>query len=182
METEVVVALVGGGFGLAGTIGGTLLGMFVNSKSAVRTAVQLADVERLKHAQSRIWDARKDAYTDIVGQYNEIERTVQKIRDELNDPEVDPRFYLESEHSNNDSVELWNKVKSLREIITNRVLFVSGEFYQLFEVWFKEFTSYREDFEAFECNVIQLAAMQKYRPLIVRMATDELAANPTVVD
>lgn|GEM_PF-2200097 len=182
METEVVVALVGGGFGLAGTIGGTLLGMYVNGKSAVRTALQLADVERHKHAQSRIWDAKKDAYTGIIVQLNEIAKSIEQTMDILFDPDIDPTYYLDSEDRGKDNALLWQRIWKLDDTVSNNSLILPDTFQLSFADWRKEFSRFDEDTDPREVAIIQSKAIDEHKPILIQMAKDELAATPTSKD
>lgn len=182
METEVVVALVGGGFGLAGTIGGTLLGMYINGRSAVRTALQLADVERHKHAQSRIWDAKKDAYTDIIVQLNVIDKSIEQTMDTLFDPDIDPSYYLDSEESGKDNTLLWQRIWKLDDTVSNNSLILSDTFQLSFADWRKAFSRFDGDTDPREVAIIQSNAIGEHKPILIQMAKDELAATPVSKD
>lgn len=182
METEVVVALVGGGFGLAGTIGGTLLGMYVNGKSAVRTALQLADVERHKHAQSRIWDAKKDAYTDIIVQLNVIDKSIEQTMDILFDPDVDPSHYLDSEECRKDNALLWQRIWKLDDTVSNNSLILSDPFQRLYADWKREFSLFDGETDPREGAMIQSKAIDEHKSIFIQMAKDELTAAPPVND
>lgn len=178
METEVVVALVGGGFGLAGTIGGTLLGMYVNGRSAVRTALQLASVEQHKFAQTRIWDAKKEVFTQIISELNGLEMAVESLASILFDPDVDPSPYIHSGDYSTAFGNMWRVTTKTDRLIADNSLILSDEFQSQYAQWHGEFFNYNEDTSEREISIIMSKALSTFKPRMVYMAKSELEAKP----
>lgn len=174
MPYEILIALISTG----GTLGGTWLGAFLNRRSALDTAKQLADVEQHKYAKSRLWDAQKEAYTDIIIQLNAIEKLVGQILNALFDPEVDPSYYLESEQSNNETSTLWQRIWKIEDTVKNNSLILPDLFQASFSAWRADFENYDEEAEPQEVIITQSKAIDKHKPAMIKLARDELAAGP----
>lgn len=165
--TTVVAALTG--------LGGTWLGAYLNRKSAVDTAHKLVEVERHKYAQSRLWDAKKDAYTEIVVQLNAIDRDLSSMESTLFDPDVDPTYYIESEHYSSDASALWRRVGKLNATLSDNSLILSDEFQSAVTDWNIDFADYDEDTQPREVFTVQSEATARHKPVIIKIAKDELA-------
>lgn len=177
METEVVVALVGGGFGLAGTIAGTFLGAWVNRKGSLQAALQLAEVDQQKYARTRLWDARKDAYTAIIVEFNALSSLAARINDGFNDVDVNVEDYFYTAEFNRDNKEMWDRYRNLKVMIENQSLILSDRFIEQIGVWEADLFYYDEDdTPPIQANVHH-SAMRMHTPLLVEIAKDEVTAK-----
>jgi hypothetical protein len=174
IDTTILTALLVGGFGL----GGTWLGGYMNRKTAIDTAHQLVEVERHKHAQSRLWDAKKDAYTDIVAQFNAIDNAITSMVERLFDAEINPSYYLESDEYNKDITAIWQRIWKLNNSLDNNRLVISDEFQAEISEWNIEFVDYDGRDAPREMITVQSEATKKYIPIIVKVAKAELEAAP----
>lgn len=174
MWTEIAVAALSTG----GALGGTWLGAFLNRRSALETARQLADVEQHKYAQTQLWDAKKDAYTDIIVQLNVIDKSIEQVMDTLFDPDIDPSYYLESEDCGKDNALLWQRIWKLDDTVSNNSLILSDTFQSSYAAWRKDFSRYDGDTDPREVAMIQSKAIDEHKPILIQMAKDELVATP----
>jgi hypothetical protein len=173
-DPSLLSLLLTGGIGL----GGTWLGAYLNRKAAIATAHQLLEVERHKYAQSRLWDAKKDAYTEIVAHLNGVHKDVQYTLDRLFDPDIDPQPYIESKEFNDDATEHWRRISALNATLDNSSLIASEEFKSAFEQWRVDFIAYDIDDDPRRVATVQSDAMNKHKPALIRLAKDELVAAP----
>lgn len=174
IDTSILIALLAGGFGLAGS----WLGAHLNRKSAIATARQLVEVEQHKYAQSRLWDAKKDAYTEMIVEFNAIDRAISSIVDRVFDPDVDPSYYIDSDEHSNDVTAIWQRIWKLNNALDNNSLVVSDEFKKALSDWNIEFVDYREEADPQDVISVQSEATKKYIPVIVKVAKAELEAAP----
>lgn len=174
MWTELAVAAISTG----GALGGTWLGAFLNRRSALDTAKQMVDLERHKYAQSRLWDAQKDAYTAIVAELHVLDKCIDKMYQCCFDLEVDPDDYINSTYFNDDHKALWQSYRRFKSFIQDNVLIVSETFQAEVGAWEQEFFYYDEQDEPPEVVRAHRTAMGKHKNVLVNMAKSELAATP----
>lgn len=129
MDSTILAALIS----IAGALGGTYLGMRLNRSSAVKTALDLADVERHKYTQDRLWDHRKDSYTSIIAGLRATARLAKVVDDGYNDGEMHPEEYHGSEGSTKQINELWEKWRETKADYENARLLLSDAFVIRFE-------------------------------------------------
>lgn len=174
MDTSILTALIGA----VVLLGATWLGAYLNRKGAVETARQLIEVEHRKYAQSRLWDAKKDAYTDIVAQFNAIDKDLDGTVDRLFDPDYDPQPYIDSDEYVQDNTAFWRRINTLWTTIKNNGLILSDDFQAAFVQWNVELIDYDAEDEARKIATVQSKATKKYIPIIVKIAKAELEAGP----
>lgn len=104
LSIDIVVVLIGGGFALLGTI----LGAYLNKRTALSTAKELAEIERFKYTQDRIWDFRKEAYTEILAHLKEASNYAERVRDGYHDEQMHPEAYHGSDRRPKDEAAAWD--------------------------------------------------------------------------
>ncbi|SEI99463.1 hypothetical protein SAMN05518849_102126 [Sphingobium sp. AP50] len=177
IDTQILTALIGTLSGL----GGTWLGAYLNRKSAYQTAIQLADVERHKYAQGRLWDAKKEAYTLIIGELNVMRKLTQRINDGFTDGEMHEEEYFQSASFHKDNNELWNRYRQLQTTFDNNSLILSDRFKEQFSEWMKDLFYCDEDDIPPILADVHWNAMRKHVPLFVEVAKDEIAPKLPVL-
>ncbi|MBB3881176.1 hypothetical protein [Sphingomonas pseudosanguinis] len=75
---------------LAGTLGGTFLGSWLQRRSALKTAKDMIQIERHKYTQDRLWDVRKEAYTSIIAGLRATAKAANVVNDGFNDGYMHP--------------------------------------------------------------------------------------------
>lgn len=136
MDNTVVAALIGAGgvvLTIAGTLGGTWLGSALNRRTALRTATELAEVDRRRYAEDRLWDARKDSYTSIVAGLRASAKLARIVDEGYNSGEMDPEEYHASEGSTKQIGALWERWRGTVAEFENSRLLLSDEFVERFE-------------------------------------------------
>lgn len=99
VETEVLTAIIGAGAGVGGVLLGAIFGAWLNRRSAIATARQLIPIEQQRLTSQRLWESRREAYTEILKHLQEARRAAERIEDELNDPQGNPHdFYGSKRH------------------------------------------------------------------------------------
>lgn len=129
MNIGIVEVLIGGGFALLGTI----LGAYLNKRATLSTARELAEIERFKYTQDRIWDFRKESYTAILAHLKQASVNADKVSEGYHDELRHPEEY----HGSDDRFkgtratwEAWEECKS--EFEANR-LTLSNDFVSEFQ-------------------------------------------------
>ncbi len=112
---------------------GTILGAYLNSRSAVSTARELVEIDRFKYTQDRIWDFRKDAYTAILAQLGEASVHYQRTSDGYNDGYHHPETYHGSEARQKDRAAAWRAWSDCKSDFDNNRLTLSDEFVAEFQ-------------------------------------------------
>jgi len=174
MAYEILVAAISTG----GVLGGTWLGAFLNRRSALDTAKQLAEVEQHKYAQSRLWDAKKEAFTQVIVELHTVDRMVDQVFNNLFDPETDPMYYLEAEESTKDGILLWQYRCKADDFVKNNSLILPDLFQAAFKAWLSDFENYDEESEPQFVVMVQKKAMDRHKPILIKLAKDDLAAAP----
>lgn len=170
VDPQIVTALVG----LAGTLGGTWLGAHLNSRSSAQTTLQLAEVEKHKYKQDRLWDARKEAYTLVVVEFNAMNRAADRMYDWFFGQYADPEHYFQSAQYDKDSEELWSAFRRAKALVHSNALVISAEFERLYGEWEGKFLL-GEDGDPPERADYRRGAMAKYLPKLVELAKAEIA-------
>lgn len=104
MPVEIFVTLIAGGLALVGTA----LGAYLNKRSALSTARELAEIDRFKYTQDRIWDFRKESYTVILSRLKEAYNHAGKVRDGYLDEQQHPEAYHGSDGRRKDETAAWS--------------------------------------------------------------------------
>lgn len=133
MWTEIVVAAISTG----GALGGTWLGAFLNRRSALDTARQLADVEQLKYAQQRLWDERKVAYTELLAAITSMEQTASALSFGWHGGDPRGGDFFNEEYHRELLDEFFQKSERLRDQFNDRAIVLSDDLHELHEKWRK---------------------------------------------
>lgn len=171
VDPQIVTALVS----LAGTLGGTWLGARLNSRSSAQTALQLAEVERHKYKHDRLWDARKEAYTLMIVEFNAMNRTADRMYDWFFGELAEPERYFESPQYHTDSVELWSAYRKAKALLQSNTLVISEKFADLFREWERHFMV-GEDADPPQRSDSEREAMATYLPKFIELAKSEIAS------
>ncbi|HKY53336.1 MAG TPA: hypothetical protein VJM08_03480 [Anaerolineales bacterium] len=175
LASDLLVALIGTG----GTLAGTFLGAYLNRKSALQTAIQLAEIDRHKYAQDRLWDARKEAYTAIVAGLTALDKIVDGMYDGFFNGPNDPEDYFQSSSFNEDNEKLWDRYRAIKELYDNGVLILSDAFKVKFGEWQQDFFYYDENDIPPVVTQAHRTAMGKHLHEFVEIAKGELSAQLT---
>ena len=97
METEILTAIIGAGTGVGGALLGTILGAWLNHRAAIATARQLIPIDQQRLTSQRLWESRREAYTEILKNLQEARRAAESIEDEFNDPQGNVHDFYQSE-------------------------------------------------------------------------------------
>lgn len=130
MELEIAVVLIGGCFALLGTI----LGAHLNKRSTLSTARELAEIERFKYTQDRIWDFRKESYTAILAHLNKALTEARKLHVGYLDEQSHPETFFASEERKNIEEAMWAAWKDCRQEFEHSRLTVSDDFAKQFQL------------------------------------------------
>lgn len=126
----VVGVALGGLFGL----GGTVLGTYLNTRAAKTTALQLAEVERVKYTRDRLWDERRAVYTKMIGLIASMHRLATRIDEAFDDPEWGhPEAYHSSGSFRTDSNKLWETWLEVANLFDDSRLILSDAVASAFE-------------------------------------------------
>ena len=126
----VIGVALGGLFGL----GGTMLGTHLNLRAAKSTALQLAEVERVKYARDRLSDERRSVYTRMIGLVASMQRQAVRIDDNFDDPEWGhPEAYFASDSFRSDSSKLWETWRDCTNLFDDSRLILSDAVASAFE-------------------------------------------------
>lgn len=88
------VALIG----MVGILGATYLGALLNRKTATSTALMMANIERQKHLDRKIWDTRKESYSLILIRLSEASKYANHMDDGYSSGgDIHPEEYHSSE-------------------------------------------------------------------------------------
>lgn len=129
---ELLVALVGGGFALIGTLGGAFLGAYLNRRSAVETAREMAEIERFKYTQDRIWDFRKESYTTILASLKEASLNADRVNEGYHDEQSHPEIYHASDAHKTFAQASWESWSKSKEAFEKGRLTLSNDFVEAF--------------------------------------------------
>lgn len=171
IDTQIIVALSGSLTALAGT----WLGARLNQRGGLQTALQLADVERQKYAQDRLWDARKEAYTAIVISLNSLYKTADNIHDGFFGECAEPERFFNDESFSKLSSEFWERYRSLSAEFGDATLILSDSFKTLFGEWRADFASSDENDLPPEHFEQYYKSIGRYLPRIIEAAKMEIA-------
>ncbi|UZW57549.1 hypothetical protein NUH86_18375 [Sphingobium sp. JS3065] len=177
LASDLVAALIGTGGTLIVGFGGVWFGAYLNRKSALQTAIQLAEIDRHKYAQDRLWDARKDAYTAIVSGLTALDKSVDKMYDGFFNGPNDPEDYFQSSSFNEENDELWKRYRATKELYDNSVLILSDAFKVKFGEWQQDFFHYDENDIPPEVTRAHRTAMGKHLHQFVEIAKGELSTQ-----
>jgi hypothetical protein len=136
MDSSVVAALIGvGGVGLtiAGTLAGTFLGSWLNRRTTLSTALDIAEVERHKYTQDRLWDHRKDSYTAILAGLRATSKHAYTVDRGYNGGEMHPEEYHASDERTIQVRTLWDKWRETESEYESARLLLSDAFVARFE-------------------------------------------------
>lgn len=125
---ELLVALVGGGMALIGTI----LGAYLNQRSAVNTAREMAEIERFKYTQDRIWDFRKESYTAILASLKEASLNADRVNEGYHDEQSHPEIYHASDACKTLVQASWEAWSRSKEAFEKGRLTLSNDFVEGF--------------------------------------------------
>ncbi len=114
MDAQTLIALIGVG----GALGGTIVGSAVSSV----TTILIARAERTKFARERLWETRREAYTTIIATVSAIERHAAQMDYEFSD-EAGGENYFRSERFHRQAGAMGEMHKALlREYANNRLI------------------------------------------------------------
>lgn len=118
---------------LAGTLGGTFLGSWLQRRSALKTAKDMIQIERHKYTQDRLWDVRKEAYTSIIAGLRATAKAANVVNDGFNDGYMHPEEYFQSDAYGQAIHDLWDKWRATKEEYERARLLLSDAFVEGFE-------------------------------------------------
>ncbi|CAN5120014.1 hypothetical protein BH10PLA2_BH10PLA2_00290 [soil metagenome] len=170
LDTQIVTAIIS----TLGALGGTWLGAYLNSRSSEQTALQLAEVERHKYKHDRLWDARKEAYTLIIAELNDLERVAGRIYSRFYGDNAQPEGYFQSEVYDTDTAELWTLFHEVKALGRSNRLILADEFVERISHWERDFI-YDEKESPTERVICYRNAMAKHLPEFIEFAKREIA-------
>ena len=129
LDGEIIAVLIGGVFALCGTF----LGAALNKRATLSTAHELANIERLKYTQDRIWDARKDCYNEVLSHLESAAQAAQRMNDGYNDGQMSAHAYDSSKARTRDSKATWESWRSCKTVVENNRLSISDDFFAEFD-------------------------------------------------
>lgn len=124
MPTEIVAVLLAGVL----AIFGTAIGAWINSRNTVSTARALAEIERLKYAQDRLWDFRKEAYTEILARLSEASNAADGLDAGYHHSGLHSEEYFVSEERKTLEEKLWEAWRHCWKGFEENRLVVSDDF------------------------------------------------------
>ena len=180
MASDLIAALIGTGGTLIVGFGGVWFGAYLNRKSALQTAIQLAEIDRHKYAQDRLWDAKKEAYTAMIVELTALDKAVDRMYAGFTDLEISPENYFQSPSFNEDNNHMWAKYQAAKELFDNSILILSDAFKVRFGQWQQDFFYYDNEHDIPpDVTKAHRTAMGKHLHEFVEIAKGELSAHIT---
>lgn len=102
---------------------------------ATNTAKTVALLERERYAHDRLWDARREIYTDLIAKMRTFERAAGAVSDGFNDGELDPEAYFHSVGYDADNKNSVAAYRVLAEAYDDGRLMISETFAIRFELF-----------------------------------------------
>lgn len=174
MDSEILTALIGTFSGL----GGTWLGAYLNRKSAYQTALQLVEIEQHKYTQDRLWDAKKEAYTQVIVSLNAMRKTAATMEDYAWGETAEPDRYFSNPLYKEHTDEFWASFRAVKALFENNALIFSEEFLTLHDNWERELLMYDEDEEPYMFIKVHHDAMSRFHRQFVELAKSEISPAP----
>ena len=171
MGTEITAVLIGGGFALMGTI----LGAYLNKRATLATARELAEIERFKYTQDRIWDFRKESYTTILAHLRRAADHADKVFAGYCDAQRHPEEYFASEERQKDEDATWSAWADCKKEFEDSRLTVSDEFAKQFQLLRHSFRLIDENDLPPEVAHKAQEIFNSFYPKLLQIAQDEIA-------
>ncbi|WP_170411284.1 hypothetical protein [Ruegeria atlantica] len=173
LSTEIAAVLLGGGFAILGTF----LGAYLNKRATLSTARELAEIERFKYAQDRIWDFRKETYTAILAHLRRASNHADRVFSGYCDEQMHPETYFASDSRKEDEEAKWAAWVDCRKEFEDNLLTLSDDFT-------KQFYLLIHSFKIIDDNDLPPEAAQKaadifngFYPKLLRIAQNEIAPS-----
>jgi len=173
---EILTALIG----TTGILAGTWLGAHLNRKSAYQTALQLAEIERRKYSQDRLWDAKKDAYSLTIARLNVLWKNVATMVEHAWGEGSDPERYFNDPIFNEHDILRWDSFRSLKSLVDDNTLIFSDNFLNLFKEWESHFFMYNE--EEYPETIIKIHddAIRRFHSQFIKLAKFEITPDSAI--
>jgi len=171
MTNEIIAVLIGGGFALLGTY----LGAYLNKRATLSTAKEMAEIERFKYTQDRIWDFRKESYTAILAHLRRATDHADKVFAGYCDEQYHPEEYFASEGRRKDEDATWAAWADCKKLFEDSRLTISDDFA-------KQFQLLRHSFRVISEHDLPPESAQKaqdifnaFYPKLLQIAQNEIA-------
>jgi len=171
MSIGIVEVLIGGGFALLGTF----LGAYLNKRATLSTARELAEIERFKYTQDRIWDFRKESYTVILAHLRRATDHADKVFAGYCDEQQHPEAYFASEERRRDEDETWAAWADCEKEFEDSRLTVSDDFAKQFQLLRHSFRELSEHDLPPETAHKAQEIFNSFYPKLLQIAQDEIA-------
>lgn len=178
MSAEVIAVLIGGCFALIGT----LLGAYLNKRATLTTARDLAEIERFKYTQDRIWDFRKESYTVILAHLRRAADHADRLFAGYCDEQRHPEQYFESEERQQEEDATWSAWADCRKAFEESRLTISDDFAKQFQLLRHSFRTISDQDLPPEAAHKAQEILNSFYANLLEIAQDEIAPTkpPTI--
>jgi len=154
-------------------LGAAWLGFSLTRKTSLETARSIAAIDREKYKHNSLWEARRDAYTQIVSALNALAKSTSLIDYHMNGEEGEAERYYASDLYNNESKAMWNDYRAVKSAYDNYILVLSEAFKDRFSEWHKDFHAEEDGIppQQAECHD---SAMTTHLPQFIALAQQEI--------
>ncbi|WIA55185.1 hypothetical protein N6H05_19445 [Sphingobium sp. WTD-1] len=175
MWTEIAVAAISVG----GALGGIWYGSFLNRRSALDTARQLADLDHHKFAQQRLWEERKSAYERIFAQISIMHGAASLMTYYLFGNDTDPpERYMASDLHKQHEKDFHDAFQNVHVLMKTHALILSDDFTNLHEEWKRElWKGDIDEIEEYQSYMNFDQVMTKYLALFKEIGRREISSS-----
>lgn len=175
MWTEIAVTAISA----SSALGGIWYGSFLNRRSALDTARQLADLDHHKFAKERLWEERKTAYERVFAQISIMHGAASLMTYYLFGNDADPpERYMASDLHKQHEKDFHDSAGNVHVLMKQYALILSDEFTNLHEEWRRElWRPDLEDAEEYAQFMHFDQVMSKYLSLFKEMGRKEISST-----
>lgn len=178
-ECGVLVALIG----VAGILGGIYLGAVLNRKTATATTLMMANIERQKHLDTRLWDTRKESYSLILLKLSEATKYAEYIDDGYRSGgEVHPEEYHASDQCRTHLQRKWTAWSDCKSEFDKHHLVLSTDFVTAFQDLVDDLATITEYDMLPDIAPKQAEYFRTAHSRLLHLAKDEFASSRTALN
>lgn len=178
-DCGVLVALIG----VAGILGGTFLGALLNRKTATSTTLMMANIERQRHLDRRIWDTRKESYSLILLKLTEAGKYAAYMEDGYSPGgELHPEEYHISEECRQHQQRKWAAWSECKVEFDKNHLVLSAAFVTAFQNLVDDLATINEHDMLPDIVPKQAEYFRNAHSRLLQLAKDEFASSRTQLD
>ena len=173
-ECGVLVALIT----VVGILAGTFLGALLNRKTATSTTLMMANSERQRHLDRRIWDTRKESYSLILLKLDEASKYAAYMDAGYSTGgEIHPEEYHASEECRKHQQSIWAAWSECESEFAKNHLVFSADFVTAFQDLVDDLATISEHDMLPDIVPKQADYFRKAHPRLLQLAKHEFASS-----